>query len=266
LSIGCKGSENAHLLTQTIARTVARESGCSIEWHSVGVNGGSVDVVHYAAMTYLCQHRPDAACAAPHSLFSSGMAANSMSAAPPPPPEDDEIARRLSAPTVTPSTAAAAAAAASAAAADSPRPAPPADACVVLCGLNDFKRLWRGRTPAAFRRDLRRFLADIRARVGPACALFLPALPLEVTRFPEPLHTFAVRLAAAFDAEKRRAAADLPGVFFVPKPGPGFWARARRDVGDVIAEDGVHPNEAGYAVYGQLLGRAVARRLARPGS
>ena len=43
-------------------------------------------------------------------------------------------------------------------------------------------------------------------------------------------------------------------------PGPG----ANATLGAVAAS--VHPNEAGYAVYGQLLGRAVARRLARPAS
>ena len=45
LGIGAKGTENAHLLTQTIARTLAQETAAAVEWHSVGVNGGSVAVV-----------------------------------------------------------------------------------------------------------------------------------------------------------------------------------------------------------------------------
>ena len=38
-------------------------------------------------------------------------------------------------------------------------------------------------------------------------------------------------------------------------------ARRAVQVGDVIAEDGVHPSEGGYAVYGRFLGRAAARHL-----
>ena len=58
------------------------------------------------------------------------------------------------------------------------------DVCVVLCGLNDFKKLLKGRTAAVFGRDLRAFYDNLRGVLGHECEIFFPALPMEPTRFP----------------------------------------------------------------------------------
>lgn len=41
------------------------------------------------------------------------------------------------------------------------------DACVIICGLNDFKKLWKGRTAIIFRRDLENFVMELRECLGP---------------------------------------------------------------------------------------------------
>jgi lysophospholipase L1-like esterase len=254
LSIGCKGTENAHLLTQIMASTIAKEATMSIEWKSLGLNGAGVDVIHDAAMNYLRrQNRRDSSGAgsdtsdsalSARTIFTNSMSDHASA-------EDQYKARaqqhrdRLGTSSL------------------SPLPSSRAEACVIFCGLNDFKRLWRGRTAGAFRRDLKRFLIELRGEVGPDCVIFLPALPLEPTQFPEPLRTLVIHLGAIFDSQKERIAAELPGVVFLAKPERAWWRRVHRDVGDVIAEDGVHPNERGYTVYGRFLGSAVARYLIR---
>lgn len=59
---------------------------------------------------------------------------------------------------------------------------PKVDACVIFCGLNDFKKLPRGRTAAVFGKDLRLFLNALHRKLGRECLIFLPAMPMEPTR------------------------------------------------------------------------------------
>jgi hypothetical protein len=261
LSIGCTGAENAHLLTQTMASTISKESALSIEWRSLGLNGAGVDVIHDAAMNYL--RRPsqrdssgvgdisDPALPQRRTIFINSMANYPYAV------NEDKAQTLIEIATQEPCDGAGTKSL-------SPLPSSHADACVIFCGLNDFKRLWQGRTAGAFRRDLKRFLLELRAEIGPKCLIFLPALPLEPTQFPEPLRTLVIHLGAVFDAQKERIASELPGVVYLAKPERAWWRRVHLEVGEVIAEDGVHPNERGYTVYGQFLGSAVARHLVRP--
>jgi len=128
---------------------------------------------------------------------------------------------------------------------------------VLLCGLNDFKRLPRGATPGAFRDNLQTLLADIRALTGPQTLLVLPALPMQmVQRFPSPLHQLAVAAAARWDDEKRLLAEACRGVVFVTAP-----TISSREAIHLLSSDGVHPNCEGYARWGEHIAAAVAAKL-----
>ena len=133
------------------------------------------------------------------------------------------------------------------------------DAVVVLCGLNDFKRLWMGRTSSVFRRDLDLFLVELRSKVGDDCIIILPAIPMEETKLPEPLKTFAINLASLFDEEKRDKAAREALTYFVPKPAMEMWRNAKEGGHLIVAEDGVHPNERGYDIFGAYVAGEMAK-------
>jgi lysophospholipase L1-like esterase len=164
------------------------------------------------------------------------------------------------------------------------------DIVVVMCGLNDFKRLPAGRTAGAFRRDLDRLLELLHDKAGSGCLVALPALPLEETRLPQPLKAAAIWLGARFDAQKRAAAAAAGAdrVYFIPKPAVDMWRAARERAAaaaeaaaaaaasssaaerarpaaaagrELVARDGVHPNEAGYAAFAEYLATELAARV-----
>eukprot|EP00285_Hemiselmis_virescens_P017811 CAMPEP_0173404576 /NCGR_PEP_ID=MMETSP1356-20130122/59734_1 /TAXON_ID=77927 ORGANISM="Hemiselmis virescens, Strain PCC157" /NCGR_SAMPLE_ID=MMETSP1356 /ASSEMBLY_ACC=CAM_ASM_000847 /LENGTH=335 /DNA_ID=CAMNT_0014365275 /DNA_START=21 /DNA_END=1025 /DNA_ORIENTATION=+ len=122
---------------------------------------------------------------------------------------------------------------------------PMVDLCVVFCGLNDFKKLYMGRTAGTFGRDLRNFVLDLRRSLGAECSIIFPALPMEPTRFPEPLRSFVIFVGEVFDEEKTRLARDHTRIYFLSKPSQGWWRSVRNVHGDVISADGVHPNEIG---------------------
>lgn len=42
----------------------------------------------------------------------------------------------------------------------------PVDVCVILCGLNDFKKLWKGRTASLFSQQLSSLIHELRSIVG----------------------------------------------------------------------------------------------------
>ena len=152
------------------------------------------------------------------------------------------------------------------------------DVVIVMCGLNDFKRLPAGRTAGAFRRDLDRLLDLLQERAGAGCLVALPALLLEETRLPQPIKAAAIWLGARFDAEKRAAAAAAgeDRVHFIPKPAVDMWRAARERATaaaetlarpppaagrELVARDGVHPNEAGYAAFAEYLATELAARM-----
>jgi lysophospholipase L1-like esterase len=136
---------------------------------------------------------------------------------------------------------------------------PPA-VVVLLCGLNDFKRLLRGRTPAAFREELRGFLSDLRALAGPNALLVLPGLPIHATqRFPTPLHQLACLLATAWDAQKEALATldcSDDRVVYIQEP------RLSLEEGKMlVCDDGVHPNGLGYALWGEHIAGQIVHRM-----
>jgi len=137
------------------------------------------------------------------------------------------------------------------------------DAVIVLCGLNDLKRLWMGRTSSVFRRDLDKFLVELRAKVGDECLIVLPAIPMEETLLPEPVRTLGIYMGHLFDEQKREKAAIEALTHFIPKPAMEIWARAKAK-GIIVAEDGVHPNERGYDVFGEYLADHLADIMQSP--
>ena len=82
---------------------------------------------------------------------------------------------------------------------------------MILCGINDWKLLFhsealgRGdvRTPGVFRDDLSALVAEVRAHVGPDCAILLPALPVSLIDFPWPLSLAVRGICDAWDEQKR---------------------------------------------------------------
>ena len=172
---------------------------------------------------------------------------------------------------------------------------PVPDLILILCGVNDLKHAFGGRTPEAFRRELRSAVRETRAAFaraddavpteypyGPGPVVVLPGMPMQlVTAFPPPLSLAAVVAGDVWDEQKRRVAAEECGeetpaesrkktkrkrkdlTVFVPKPSV---ARMRAVFGSnarLTAEDGVHPNELGYAAWAHLLAGEVAEVLRR---
>ena len=82
------------------------------------------------------------------------------------------------------------------------------DAIIVMCGLNDWKRVLRGdKSPAQFRCDLELLTTALHDHFGHDCRVVMPALPVHwITAFPEPLRTFVLHLADAWDEQKRQLA------------------------------------------------------------
>ena len=181
-------------------------------------------------------------------------------------------------------------------------PAP--DVVLILCGVNDFKHAFGGRTPEAFRRELRAAVRETRAafaerdepepepvargarreenpeKIHPASGpvIVLPGMPMQlVTAFPPPLSLAVVAAGDAWDEQKRRIAAEdaadaskktaptapppRRGVVFVPKPSAKGLAAVFGADARLTAEDGVHPNEWGYAVWAHHIAGEVAEVL-----
>ena len=191
----------------------------------------------------------------------------------------------------------------------------PPDVVVLLCGVNDFKHAFGGRTPEAFRRELRSAVRDVRAAFAAVDdetknveksgdergeerdrivsrddpVIVLPGMPMQlVTAFPPPLSLAAVAAGDAWDEQKRRVAAEDSGedalfsgdagprfservaeksknkkrtTVFVPKPSAAFMRSVFGDRARLTAEDGVHPNEWGYAAWAHHIAGEVAEVL-----
>ena len=183
----------------------------------------------------------------------------------------------------------------------SPPPGLVPDLILILCGVNDLKHAFGGRTPEAFRRELRSAVRETRAAFcaddavptnysyGPGPVVVLPGMPMQlVTAFPPPLSLAAVAAGDAWDEQKRRVAAEDSGedalfsgdagprfservaeksknkkrtTVFVPKPSAAFMRSVFGDRARLTAEDGVHPNEWGYAAWAHHIAGEVAEVL-----
>jgi lysophospholipase L1-like esterase len=290
LSIGC---DEVPVFAESVARGVALTHKTNVSWRSFGIDGGDVSTIRQDSLDDiraavecrppLCPRGQGAACRAEGSLHDArgdGDAAAPSAAGSPRSARRRNMAEHIwrtgeTSPNNVPD-----------ALANPPSPACSqdgrgasgsgvglgVDVCMILCGLNDFKRLWKGHTASAFARQLAKLLADLRAILGPQCLLVLPALPMEPTRFPEPLRSFVLFVAEKYDAEKARlvlaenrrdvtAGGAGAVMLYLSKPSVRWWKRVHERHGVVISEDGVHPNEAGYAVYGEWLGSGVSKHL-----
>ncbi|KAJ8611993.1 hypothetical protein CTAYLR_004406 [Chrysophaeum taylorii] len=135
------------------------------------------------------------------------------------------------------------------------------DVVVVMCGLNDFKHLARGqvRTPWAFRDELTQFLAEIKHTCGDSARVVLPALPVGLASFREPLRSYVIFIANQWDqqkqllAQKSRQLLDKQRILFVDavRPSPDTPDQT------FVASDGVHPNEAGYELWARHIAKAL---------
>lgn len=129
------------------------------------------------------------------------------------------------------------------------------DAVVVMCGLNDFKYLARGqiRTPWAFREQLQALVSEIRRECGDNTRIVLPALPVGLASFREPLKSYIIFIANQWDlqkqlvAKKSREILHHQHILFVEPVSPSETDASH----SFVAADGVHPNESGYELWAQ---------------
>lgn len=141
------------------------------------------------------------------------------------------------------------------------------DAVVVMTGLNDIKEcflfLQPSRHPLRFREGLEQLCSSVREMAGARCALLIPATPMHIApRFADlwPLSA-AVRGVAWMWEEQKRALADEAAavgsscaVGFLEAP-PTLADRT------MYAEDGMHPNDEGYAVWAELIAQRLVLQL-----
>ena len=140
------------------------------------------------------------------------------------------------------------------------------DAVVVVVGLNDIKKAYRGAqfTAGSFRNELEDLVRTIQQAAGEQCLVVLPALP--VHRAPvfdrmQPLQSFLHSLAGLWDDQKRALAHCLPRVRFVQNAEGTEWWTA-----DCYwAADGIHPNDEGYRIWGEHIAQSVAQGLLSSG-
>ena len=162
---------------------------------------------------------------------------------------------------------------------------------VVLVGLNDWKRALRGRTPDAFRHDLRDLLHAIKDSLGPDAdrtVVLLPRLPIHLApaiRDMWPLNWFASQCVAQWERQKDAVVRELTFEklrVFVPQDDgrrggahghhAGCDAALTSTGGNVDtatalasrsmwAEDGVHPSVEGYRTWARHMARQAVGHL-----
>jgi len=145
------------------------------------------------------------------------------------------------------------------------------DVVVVLCGLNDFKHAYQGPTRSAhhFGGELTTFVDSLHQETGVHCTVVLPALPVHhapVFNGTWPFGSMIATVAAWWDEQKeslalraseKANALSLRRVCFVRNivdtdgtcSAQRYWAR-----------DGVHPNDEGYAKWGEHIGSCIVRQ------
>lgn len=138
------------------------------------------------------------------------------------------------------------------------------DVVVVMCGLNDFKYLARGefRTPWTFREDLLGLLDEIRTECGDKPRIVLPALPVALTSFSEPLRSYVIFIANMWDQQKQRIAELIQNkhrILFVDtfEVEDEAAESSGNDARTYVAKDGVHPNESGYELWAQHIANKI---------
>ena len=141
---------------------------------------------------------------------------------------------------------------------------PRVHAVVLLCGMNDLKRMPvqpGSRSPQHFQRDLKGLCDGIHEIVGPQTPILLPALPIHwCLGFPQPLRSVLVSVASVWDGRKELLAREEDFVDYVPVPSRPTISDSEIKVH--IAGDGIHPNEKGYEKWGEVIAQKITERLA----
>ena len=112
---------------------------------------------------------------------------------------------------------------------------------LALCG-NEVLSL---RSPRAFRRDMRRLIALLKAR-HPEATFFItnaPAVHLSPV-LPFPIKNILSQLSAMHDANAREFTVEMPQVFYFHRPS---------SVPEDFFADGIHPSEKGYTVWSKRM-------------
>jgi len=115
-------------------------------------------------------------------------------------------------------------------------------AVVIMCGLNDYKRLVQeGRMPSSFKEDLRKLIREIKIVVGEQARIVLPALPIDRAPLFKPLfplNQILYKVAKIWDHQKHLLSGEENEVKFIREP--------EHYKEDDWAIDGIHPSEKGY--------------------
>lgn len=133
------------------------------------------------------------------------------------------------------------------------------DVAVVLCGVNDFKKLLTEcRMPRNFRRDLGALCEAIRMK-APRVRVIVPSIPGLFYQAPL-LQRCLVRETLGFvfdrfELQKARVASSLTGVevCIMPKE-----LRPTPDDPDLWAVDSIHPSSKAYGLVGDWMGKTIA--------
>eukprot|EP00590_Aulacoseira_subarctica_P006228 CAMPEP_0172422320 /NCGR_PEP_ID=MMETSP1064-20121228/8486_1 /TAXON_ID=202472 /ORGANISM="Aulacoseira subarctica , Strain CCAP 1002/5" /LENGTH=430 /DNA_ID=CAMNT_0013163127 /DNA_START=37 /DNA_END=1329 /DNA_ORIENTATION=+ len=165
----------------------------------------------------------------------------------------------------------------------------PPDVIVVLCGMNDMKRILTSPLNAVsaltFRNSLCEFCEEIRNE-APTAQVVLPALPINMLYYCDdnstqkknnlcnifPLSFFLDCFIRFWDLQKHYVAKQLHGhVTFIGRPDALIQENTRRRENQVNAihdnilasspsltsEDGVHPSDHGYFLWARFLGQSL---------
>lgn len=131
------------------------------------------------------------------------------------------------------------------------------DLAVLLCGVNDGKKIFEGKWPDVFRRDLAMLCSEIRRKV-PEGIISVPRIP-GYESAPQlqawPMKYFIHLLFNPYDAQKQVVASSQDGVES-PTP-PQSELPLPTDL-HLWASDGMHPSEEGYRIVGAWIAETFA--------
>mmetsp|Transcript_43881 Transcript_43881/g.124222 ORF Transcript_43881/g.124222 Transcript_43881/m.124222 type:complete len:273 (+) Transcript_43881:40-858(+) len=138
------------------------------------------------------------------------------------------------------------------------------DIAVVFCGVNDGKKLFMGRFPSVFGRDLRDLCAKLRDK-APEARIAVPCIPAYVAA-PLlqlwPMRHLVRFFFGCFEAEKKA----LEEEDLIQCPSPAEHRMPTPEDTVLWAVDGIHPSGEGYRLVGEWLGTELASPVERTGS
>jgi len=151
----------------------------------------------------------------------------------------------------------------------------PPDVVVIICGMNDMKKMlcdpMQASSAFTFRRKLISLIEEIHV-VAPNAKVVLPALPL-VGRELEPnnllnmfpLNLFVDHFVSLWDLQKHYVAEEMPSsVTFIGRPSNGDFSDSSKSESETVSltsVDGVHPSTHGYAVWAKYLGNKLMDKM-----